>query len=313
LEASRERPGLDAIVAQPGVADALRAAAGLFAAAGEPDEAALVALRSVPLGCDPDLDRLPATLRERIGRAASAWSGEAVELEALLRGLKQADAAQRLQCARACEGAIASLPDADALEALLAFREPLRALGGDAQPALYERGLALSQVWTRRLFRRRAYRECLDLLDSLLEASVLVLTSLRMRLEARLAGGDLGGAGNDRVRLARVRARAGDLLTAGSELATEDPDEWYVSALLRVAQAHRAWASGSDPCPDRRPAGRPVAGMQRRRHLQAARARIEEALDVARRLGGGALERSIAEELHELEGDLRGASRRRRS
>ena len=53
--------------------------------------------------------------------------------------------------------------------------------------------------------------------------------------------------------------------------------------------------------------------MQRRRHLQAARARIEEALDVARRLGGGSLERSIAEELHELEGDLRGASRRRRS
>lgn len=283
--------------AQPDLSGALRAAARLFQAAGEDDEAALCLARSVPAGVRPRLDDLPEALCARF--ACEENRSSEPRLETLLPALKDSDPLRRLAAVRRCAAVLETQPPPNALKAFRPFRDPLRVLLADVQPALHERALALTEIWARHLWNRRAYREALPLLDVLAEASVAIDETLGMRHESRLAVGDLAGARNDWARLTALRARVPELETSappgGAPGTWADLDGWQVSALARVATAHLSWAAGADPCPDRPGTAARPPRTTRLRHLVAARARVDEALSILERPGrtGGPLAASL--------------------
>jgi hypothetical protein len=251
--------GLGAVLGRPGVRPALHQAADMFEAAGEAEEAALLRVRA-----------------SWVPRPAEGERG----FDKLVRGLKAADPAVRLEAVRACESAFELIVEDNALHAFGPFRNPMRALLSDTQPALHERALALTEAWARRLAAGAAWKEAMPLLDTLVEAGVAIGHALRLRHEGRLLSGDLDGARNDLVRLHALQARLAHAgLTSVDAVSLHKAE---IEALERVARAHLDLAAGREPCPDREaPAVRP-SRVTALRHLGAARERVEEALDLLR-------------------------------
>jgi hypothetical protein len=284
--------GLGAVLGRPGVRPALLHAADVFEAAGEVEEAALLRVRA-----------------SWVPRPAEGERG----FDKLVGGLKHADPAVRLQAVRSCESAFELIVEDNALRAYGPFRNPLRALLSDTQPALHERALALTEAWARRLAAGAAWKEAMPLLDTLVESGVAIGYALRLRHEGRLLAGDLAGARNDLTRLKALQAR---LAHAGlTSVDSVSLHTWHVGAFERVARAHLDLAAGRDPCPDREGPVSPPAKVTALRHLGAARDRVDDALSVVAAMpsvGDADALRRLRAEASRMADDLRARSRRRR-